>query len=118
LLFAFLAQHFSANLIVVDYVLRTEAYAKQCINKAKPAMKCKGKCQMMLKMTEQEKQSPVLPESFSSFRLNIWCQVLHEESVAIHVMIPDIQSAWAQYRQILLPTQTYSGIFHPPRLVA
>jgi hypothetical protein len=118
LLFAFLAQHFSANLIVVDYVLRTEAYAKQCINKAKPAMMCKGKCQMMRKMAEQEKQSPVLPESFSSFKLNIWCQVLHEEYVPVLAMIPDTKPTWAQHRQNLRPTQTCSGIFHPPRLVA
>jgi hypothetical protein len=118
LLLTFLAQHFSANLVVVDYILRTDAYASQCINKARPALKCKGKCQMMRRMAEREKQSPVLPESPSSFKLNIWCQALHEETVSIYAQIPDTKPTWAEHRQNLLPIQTFAGIFHPPRLLA
>ncbi|MGB4769889.1 MAG: hypothetical protein WBP58_00420 [Chitinophagaceae bacterium] len=117
LLLAFLAQHFSANLIVIDYILRTDAYASQCLNKARPALKCKGKCQMMRKMAEQEKQSPVLPESPTSFKLNIWCQALHEEVICIDPPILSAEPAWAQHRQYLIPTQTCLGIFHPPRLM-
>jgi hypothetical protein len=117
LLFAFLAQHFSAGLILVDYVLRTDAYARQCINKERPALKCKGKCQMMRKMAEQEKQSPALPDS-PSLKLNIWCQVLHEENALFYGIITDASLAWAPQKPGSLPTQDYTGVFHPPRLVA
>lgn len=113
----FLAQHFSASLVVMDYILRTEAYARQCINKSRPALQCKGKCQMMRKMAEQEKQSPVMPESPSAAKLNIWCQALHEDKVFINALMPVTTPVWIQLRQTLMPTQTYYGIFHPPRLL-
>jgi hypothetical protein len=118
LLFAFLAQHFSAGFIMVDYVLRTEAYAKYCINKAKPAMQCKGKCQMMRKMAEQEKQSPMLPESPSAFKLNIWCQAMDELHAFSYPLTFDPPRIWAQQQQASFPPQSCSGVFHPPRLVA
>ncbi|MFC4262856.1 hypothetical protein ACFOWM_08210 [Ferruginibacter yonginensis] len=55
LLIAFIAGTFSKNLLVADYYLNTNAYAKNCINKAKPKLRCNGKCQMMKKLQEEEK---------------------------------------------------------------
>lgn len=117
LLFAFLAQHFSANLIVVDYVVRTEAYARYCVNKAKPQLHCKGKCQMMRKMAEQEKKSPALPEA-PSVKLNIWCHVLHDEYTCLPPMESKVSLSWLQQRKDFIPSPSGSAIFHPPRLVA
>lgn len=56
LLTAFAAQTFNRAVIVVDYYANTAAYAKNCINKARPAMHCNGKCQMMKKIQEEEKK--------------------------------------------------------------
>ena len=103
---------------MVDYVLRTEAYAKYCINKAKPTMQCKGKCQMMRKMAEQEKQSPMLPESPSASKLNIWCQAMHELHAFSYPPTLDPSKIWTHQQQASLPHQCVSGVFHPPRLVA
>jgi hypothetical protein len=56
LLTAFLAQTFSKAFVVVEYYTNTVAFAKDCINKARPAMHCNGKCQMMKKLEQQEKK--------------------------------------------------------------
>lgn len=36
--------------------MNPEAFAKYCVNKAKPKLKCHGKCQVMKKMQEEEKK--------------------------------------------------------------
>ncbi|MGC4100411.1 hypothetical protein [Ferruginibacter sp.] len=56
LLTAFLAQTFTGSLIRLDYYANTAAYAKNCINKARPKLHCNGKCQAMKKMQEEEKK--------------------------------------------------------------
>jgi len=56
LLTAFVAQTFTGSLIGLDYFANTSAYAKNCINKARPKMHCNGKCQMMKKMLEEERK--------------------------------------------------------------
>lgn len=39
-----------------DYFTNTGAYAKNCENKARPAMHCNGKCQMMKKLKQEDKK--------------------------------------------------------------
>ena len=51
-----LLQTFSVYLLKADYVLNQQLYEKECVNKQKPELKCKGKCQMAKKMAEAEKQ--------------------------------------------------------------
>jgi len=53
---AFASQTFYKAFIVFDYAANTKAYAKNCINKARPKMHCNGKCQMMKKIKEEEKK--------------------------------------------------------------
>ena len=55
LLLAFMASSFCRTVIVLDYFANTTAYAKACINKAKLNMHCNGKCQMMKKLEQEEK---------------------------------------------------------------
>jgi len=57
-----MAQSFDKALIVADYFARTSAYAKNCENKKKPQMQCQGKCQMMKKLEQQEKDNQSYPE--------------------------------------------------------
>lgn len=40
----------------MDYYANTVAYAKNCINKTRPALHCNGKCQMMKQLQEEEKK--------------------------------------------------------------
>jgi hypothetical protein len=55
LILAFTASTFCRTVIVLDYYANTTAYAKDCINKARLAMHCNGKCQMMKKLDQEEK---------------------------------------------------------------
>ena len=57
-----MAQSFDRVLIVADYFTRTSSYAKNCENKKKPQMHCQGKCQMMKKLEQQEKDNQSFPE--------------------------------------------------------
>ncbi len=62
LLFAFMLQTFSKTFIVAGYFTNTKAYAKNCENKAKPKMRCNGKCQMMKKLKQEEKKDEQNPQ--------------------------------------------------------
>jgi len=56
-----LVQCFSDQFVQLDYYLDTVAFAKNCVNKARPAMHCNGKCQMMKKIQQQEKKDEQVP---------------------------------------------------------
>jgi hypothetical protein len=56
LLAAFLGQTFNKSLLFVSYYANPAAFAKNCVNKARPMMHCNGKCQMMKKMQQEEQK--------------------------------------------------------------
>jgi hypothetical protein len=56
LITAFAVQTFNGAFIKLGYIINPEAFAKNCVNKAKPVLKCHGKCQVMKKMQEEEKK--------------------------------------------------------------
>lgn len=56
LLFSFLTQHVSRLYWVADYYINPTVYIKNCENKAKPKLNCKGKCQMAKKIKEEEQK--------------------------------------------------------------
>jgi len=53
-LLALTVQTFKFNFVVADYYVNTSNYIKKCINKTKPKSTCQGKCQMMMKMREEQ----------------------------------------------------------------
>ena len=55
LLLAFIGQTFRQGFYYVDYLVDKAEYVKNCVNKARPKMLCNGKCQLMKKIQEQEK---------------------------------------------------------------
>ena len=55
LILAFMTSTFYRTVIVLDYYANTAAYSKSCINKARLTMHCNGKCQMMKKLEQEEK---------------------------------------------------------------
>jgi hypothetical protein len=58
LLLLILTQTFSKWIIIADYTINREYIAeKLCINKAKPVMQCKGKCQLSKKMISESEES-------------------------------------------------------------
>ncbi|HTG55920.1 MAG TPA: hypothetical protein VL943_06625 [Niabella sp.] len=54
LLIVFAAQSFGNVWLWIDYKVNLEKYAKNCINKARPMLKCNGKCQLAKKIQEEE----------------------------------------------------------------
>lgn len=62
LLVAFAMQVFNRNVIIADYYTNTITYAKNCVNKANPKMRCNGKCQMIKKLQHEEKKDQQNPE--------------------------------------------------------
>ncbi|MGZ3940520.1 MAG: hypothetical protein ACXVBK_17245 [Flavisolibacter sp.] len=53
-----LAQAFSKWLVVAEYKMNKDFIAKNlCINKVRPKIHCNGKCQMMKRLAEEEKEN-------------------------------------------------------------
>jgi len=53
---SFFTHQFGKLMILADYYTNTSHYAKNCINKSRPKLRCNGKCQMMKKIQKEEKK--------------------------------------------------------------
>ena len=71
LILAFTAQTFSAGFAMLNYYANTAAFAKNCENKDKPKMHCNGKCQMMKKLKQEQKQDQQNPERKSENKVDV-----------------------------------------------
>ena len=65
---AFAVHTFQQNLIVGSYYINNAVYAKNCENKAKPSLACKGKCQMMKKLQEEGKVVKLNNETMALYK--------------------------------------------------
>lgn len=113
-LVAFIGQSFNKPFIVMDYYANNAAYLQACINKAKPKMNCKGKCQMMKKLQEEEKKEQQLPDRNPDTRTEVFLNhhfAFHIESPSILISSINFNSAAVP----ALPAMAYS-IFHPPQV--
>lgn len=114
LLIALIAQNFNRTIIVTSYYTNTDAYAKNCINKAKPKLLCNGKCQMAKQLQEEEKK-----DQQNSERKIVKEEVLSSKSF-FTVLVFTIPTSIKQYCNwqckdtVDIPT----SIFHPPSIVA
>jgi len=62
LLAALFAQAHSKPFLLVDYYSNPAKYARHCENRDRPAMNCRGKCQLMKKMEEERQKDAGCPE--------------------------------------------------------
>ncbi|HTE27488.1 hypothetical protein [Flavitalea sp.] len=100
---------------VVDYYLNTSSYSKNCENKAKPILKCNGKCQLAKKILEKQKQEEQTPEQKLENKYQVICfksyfAILPSQNV-------DFSAGYPQYPVAVLPSVLVMGIFRPPCLV-
>lgn len=113
-LVAFIGQTFNKPFIVVDYYANNDAYQQACINKAKPKMNCKGKCQMMKKLQEEEKKEQEIPHA----RPDTKTEVFSADNFAYEIKTPSvlIHNTFNE----MLTQQTLASfqpsIFHPPQV--
>ncbi len=112
LIVAFIAQSFSGTFVMINYYVNTAAFAKNCVNKAKPKMHCNGKCQMMKKLQEEEIKEQQLPAG----KFNNKIEVLYSESFNCCVATPVTILDKATPRKLDHNTQDISlDFFHPPQ---
>ena len=113
LIVAFTAQTFSAGFVMLNYYANTAAFAKNCENKAKPKMHCNGKCQMMKKLKQEQKQDQQNPERKSENKVD----VLSSKSFYCNAItaLPLIATkATAVEKDYPLASMSYA-FFHPPQ---
>src|SRR5262245_19165214 len=65
---------------VMKYYTKQDSFITTCINKLKHQIHCKGKCQLIKKLDQQEKKDQQNPERKSG---------QHEEVLAIHIFSSD-----------------------------
>lgn len=112
LLLVFAASTFSRVFRVADYYVNTEAYSKNCENKARPKLHCNGKCQMMKKLKQDEQKEQQAPDSKSSAK----SETLSSRSFyqqQIFVVEPLIQE-FSRTTAIGKPMDRSIPVFHPP----
>ena len=112
LLIAFVAQTFSNGFVMLDYYINKVAFAKNCVNKARPAMHCNGKCQMMKKLQEEEKKDQQMPERKLEKRMELLSSNSFCYSFEFLLILPT--NAKRLQQPYPLKDISYS-FFHPPQ---
>ena len=112
LLLAFVSQTFAGPFIMLDYFVNTAAYAKNCINKARPKMHCNGKCQAMKKIQEQEKKDMQDSQRKAENKL----PVLSSKSFfcSVNIVSREIKNSYPR-KNIKQTCHRALAVFHPPQ---
>lgn len=112
LLVAFAAQTFNRTIIVLDYYVNVDAFARNCENKAKPRLQCHGKCQMMKKLQEEEKKDQGNPER----RLENKNEVIAHQTFFAQVNDKQVSAnpPFGDLYNCSTAAGARRGIFHPP----
>lgn len=103
---------FSNTLLLLDYRINTGSYARYCINKYRPYLKCNGQCQLMKKLKAQEEKEKKNTESTTEISIVLFMTETAEpqtpdRSVAIPLYpLPRHEASMAGYN---------SPVFQPPR---
>jgi len=111
----FLAQSFSHFFIIADYYTHMADYAKNCENKAFPAMHCNGKCQLMKKLRQEQKDDQDNRERLINGKNEV---VFFSRSALASLSIPvtDLHGVAAGAFRSCGPSLILCvDIFHPPR---
>jgi hypothetical protein len=112
-----LTQTFSKWMVVLEYSVNKEFIAqKLCVNKAKPKLHCNGKCQMMKRLAEEEKQNSSNTTNHT-FKISIPEVLFSNETDQL--TIPSLSLSASSYNEeppVFIHHVPSSPIFHPPAL--
>lgn len=113
LLFAFMTQAFNGGLVLVNYYTNTAAFAKNCENKARPKMHCNGKCQVMKKLQQEEKQDQQNAERKSTNKVEVLSSksFFHSSATDLSFILCRMATTEKKYP---LPDISYA-FFRPPQ---
>ncbi|RYZ25514.1 MAG: hypothetical protein EOO10_18070 [Chitinophagaceae bacterium] len=113
LIFLVATQAFSKWVMLLEFEWNQEYIAKNlCENKARPQMKCGGKCQLMKKMVAEEKESS--PQSSTiklKFQELVFSNDLSTNTPDVFSESKNISFLPYQLKKYLSPSPS---IFHPP----
>jgi hypothetical protein len=112
LLFAFTTQTFQQAVTVMNYYINTGSFSKNCMNKARPVLKCNGKCQMAKKIREEEKKSENNGELKGANKNENLYAVSYFTKAAFK--ITEHLHAFSGDYTVSLPEERCTHIFHPP----
>jgi hypothetical protein len=117
LMLLLLAQAFSKWMVVAEYKINKDFIAKNlCFNKARPKLRCNGKCQMMKRLAEEEKQnSRDNTNSTANVSTNevLFCDDVNKPTFPL---LTYIINAYNEYPFFARPDSPGSAIFHPPAI--
>jgi hypothetical protein len=115
LLISFIGQTFNQGFYYISYLVDKADYIAKCENRARPEMKCNGKCQLMKKIIELEKknQGPA-PE----MKLAEKTEVLSSKSwyTAYIPVYINITKQHFVIHNIGMPVDQSFSFFHPPSI--
>jgi hypothetical protein len=111
LLITFFAQTFSKGLIVANYYTNTQAYVKNCINKARPQMHCNGKCQMMKKLKQEENKDSQNPDRKNEVKIDLLFFAQIKQQIAYQSILFKKRFPLVQFK---LTQDISAEFFHPP----
>lgn len=112
-----LFQAFSKWVIMAEYTINQEYIAKNlCENKARPRLHCNGKCQLMKKLAEEEKQNSSNSNTGSNVKMS---DILftHEIQTLCITNLPEEKTMFNSELILSKSSAHLSSIFHPPAIV-
>ena len=112
-----LAQAFSKWLVVAEYKMNRDFIAKNlCENKTRPKLRCNGKCQMMKRLAEEEKQNSTNNTNNSS-RVStnevLFCDEINKPTFPL---LTYIVRSYNEDPFRCKPNSPVSSVFHPPAI--
>lgn len=111
LLLAFIGQTFQQGFYYVDYLVDKAEYVKNCVNKARPKMQCNGKCQLMKKIQQQEREQQKAPEMKLAGKIEVF--PAKYDGVAILSPVFTFTHSYILMNEGY-PVDQVSFVFHPP----
>ena len=110
ILAALALQIFKGAAIYIEYYANTAAFAKNCENKARPQMHCNGKCQLMKKLSREEKKDNQAPERRIAFH-----EIISSKSffTAVSYFPIERKFIFSLFQASSIIDRPHS-IFHPP----
>jgi len=112
-----LFQAFSKWVIMAEYTINKDYIAKNlCENKARPMLHCNGKCQLMKKLAEEEKQNSSNSNTGSTIKVS---DVLftHEIPTLCITNLPEEKTRFNSELILSKSSAHLSSIFHPPTII-
>ncbi len=108
---SFFVQSFSGSFIIADYYTNTKSYVANCENKARPQMHCNGKCQMIKKISSEEKKDQQSPERKDNKNdITLFCKSFPAFITFFYAQPSKLFSSKTACKEIKMPR----SVFHPP----